>query len=133
VLIDHDTVEDCNLDRILHAAQRHADAHTFKVDVPADAAKDSRAAETITARNPSASHSGWPTVARGLATAHRRAPPCLSGVPRRSTAEDVGLDSDGLLDEPDYIGGLSESDRERYHRRNVLLQPVRRRTRYCRS
>ncbi|WP_410597873.1 ThiF family adenylyltransferase [Amycolatopsis sp. lyj-23] len=41
---------------------------------------------------------------------------CLDAL-RRS---DAGLDRDGLLDDPDYLKGLSESDRERYNRRNVF-------------
>src|SRR5262249_14063850 len=41
---------------------------------------------------------------------------CLDAV-RRS---DVPLDRDGLLDDPDYIRGLSAADRERYGRRNVF-------------
>lgn len=41
---------------------------------------------------------------------------CLDAL-RRS---DVALDRDGLLDDPDYMKGLSEADRERYGRRNVF-------------
>lgn len=41
---------------------------------------------------------------------------CL-GALRRS---DVALDRDGLLDDPDYMRGLSASERERYNRRNVF-------------
>ncbi len=41
---------------------------------------------------------------------------CLDAL-RRS---DAVLDRDGLLDDPDYLQGLSESDRERYNRRNVF-------------
>lgn len=33
---------------------------------------------------------------------------------------DVSLDRDGMLDDPDYIQGLSPEDRERYNRRNVF-------------
>lgn len=33
---------------------------------------------------------------------------------------DVSLDRAGLLDDPDYLRGLSEKDRERYNRRNVF-------------
>jgi molybdopterin/thiamine biosynthesis adenylyltransferase len=33
---------------------------------------------------------------------------------------DAALDRDGLLDEPDYIQGLSPAERERYERRNVF-------------
>jgi molybdopterin-synthase adenylyltransferase len=41
---------------------------------------------------------------------------CLDAV-RRS---DVPLDRDGLLDDPDYLKGLSQAERERYGRRNVF-------------
>jgi hypothetical protein len=41
---------------------------------------------------------------------------CLDAV-RRS---DVGLDRDGRLDDPDYLKGLSQAERERYNRRNVF-------------
>lgn len=41
---------------------------------------------------------------------------CLDAV-RRS---DVGLDRAGMLDDPDYVRGLSAADRERYGRRNVF-------------
>lgn len=41
---------------------------------------------------------------------------CLDAL-RRS---DVALDRDGLLDDPDYLKGLSQADRERYGRRNVF-------------
>jgi len=41
---------------------------------------------------------------------------CL-GALRRS---DVALDREGLLDDPDYLKGLSQADRERYGRRNVF-------------
>ena len=33
---------------------------------------------------------------------------------------DVGLDRDGLLDDPDYIAGLTAEERDRYNRRNVF-------------
>lgn len=33
---------------------------------------------------------------------------------------DVSLDRDGLLDDPDYIAGLTSEERERYNRRNVF-------------
>src|SRR5688572_11136972 len=41
---------------------------------------------------------------------------CLGALLR----SDVGLDRDGLLDDPDYIAGLSQDDRERFNRRNVF-------------
>jgi molybdopterin-synthase adenylyltransferase len=41
---------------------------------------------------------------------------CLGALLR----SDVALDRDGLLDDPDYLQGLSEHDRERYNRRNVF-------------
>lgn len=41
---------------------------------------------------------------------------CINAL-RRS---DVALDRDGMLDDPDYIRGLSHADRERYRRRNVF-------------
>jgi hypothetical protein len=41
---------------------------------------------------------------------------CLDAL-RRS---DVALDRDGMLDDPDYLQGLSEAERERYGRRNVF-------------
>jgi hypothetical protein len=47
VLIDHDKVENRNLDRTLHAARCHADGSTFKVDLAADATTDSHTAEAV--------------------------------------------------------------------------------------
>lgn len=41
---------------------------------------------------------------------------CLDAI-RRS---DVALDRDGMLDDPDYLKGLSQAERERYGRRNVF-------------
>lgn len=41
---------------------------------------------------------------------------CLGALLR----SDVGLDRDGLLDDPDYIAGLTPAERERYNRRNVF-------------
>jgi len=41
---------------------------------------------------------------------------CLGALLR----SDVGLDRDGLLDDPDYIAGLSLAERERFNRRNVF-------------
>lgn len=41
---------------------------------------------------------------------------CLGALLR----SDVGLDRDGLLDDPDYIAGLSPAERERFNRRNVF-------------
>jgi len=41
---------------------------------------------------------------------------CLNALLR----SDVGLDRDGLLDNPDYIAGLSPEERARYARRNVF-------------
>lgn len=46
----------------------------------------------------------------------RRCMVCLGALLR----SDVGLDRDGLLDDPDYIAGLSAPDRERFNRRNVF-------------
>lgn len=41
---------------------------------------------------------------------------CLAALLR----SDAALDRDGLLDDPDYIQGLSPAERERYERRNVF-------------
>ncbi len=41
---------------------------------------------------------------------------CLGALLR----SDVALDREGLLDDPDYLKGLSQSERERYGRRNVV-------------
>jgi hypothetical protein len=41
---------------------------------------------------------------------------CLDAVRRSDTA----LDRDGMLDDPDYVKGLSPAERERYGRRNVF-------------
>ena len=41
---------------------------------------------------------------------------CLNALLR----SDVGLDRDGLLDDPDYIEGLSEEEKAKYTRRNVF-------------
>jgi hypothetical protein len=41
---------------------------------------------------------------------------CLGALLR----SDVGLDRDGLLDDPDYIAGLTDEERDRYNRRNVF-------------
>jgi hypothetical protein len=46
----------------------------------------------------------------------RRCLVCLDAL-RRS---DIALDRDGKLDDPDYLRGLSETDRQRYARRNVF-------------
>jgi len=51
---------------------------------------------------------------------------CLGALLR----SDAALDKDGLLDDPDYLRGLSAEDRERYSPPQCLpLQPVRRSTR----
>ena len=41
---------------------------------------------------------------------------CLNALLR----SDVGLDREGLLDDPDYIAGLSEEEKAKYSRRNVF-------------
>ena len=41
---------------------------------------------------------------------------CLNALLR----SDVGLDREGLLDDPDYIEGLSEEEKAKYARRNVF-------------
>lgn len=41
---------------------------------------------------------------------------CLDALLR----SDVALDREGMLDDPDYVAGLSQADRERYRRRNVF-------------
>ncbi len=46
----------------------------------------------------------------------RRCLVCLGALLR----SDVGLDRDGLLDDPDYVANLPPSERERYSRRNVF-------------
>jgi len=50
VLIDHDVLENRNLDRTLHATQRHADTRMLKVDLAAAAAEDSHTAKVATVK-----------------------------------------------------------------------------------
>ena len=168
-LIDHDRLEERNLDRTLHSTRHDVEAHTPKVRVAARAMPDSHTAahldvneipvSVLTAEGSAAAldcdvilscvdrpaprwllntiayahlipvidggilarvtpngrplHIDWRihTVGPGRA--------CLAciGALRRS---DVALDRDGLLDDPDYLQGLSEEDRERFNRRNVF-------------
>ncbi|MBZ4521840.1 ThiF family adenylyltransferase [Mycobacterium avium] len=169
VLIDHDRIEERNLDRTLHANDRHAAGAIPKVAVAADAAEASHTARSIDVKAVrsevqsaqalkalldcdaivSCVDRPWPrwilnTVsyahlipvvdggiqarvdAKGLplhvdwrihtAGPERACLVCLGAV-RRS---DAALDRDGLLDDPDYLQGLCDDDRERYNRRNVF-------------
>lgn len=169
VLIDHDRVEERNLDRTLHATSQDAHRHTHKVTVAKRAmARSHTAADLsvcalpISLFTPKATAAAldcdvlmccvdrpWPRwLLNTIAYAHlipvidggilARVTPdgrplhvdwrihtigpgracllCL-GALRRS---DAALDRDGLLDDPDYLRGLSLEERERYNRRNVF-------------
>lgn len=169
VLIDHDLIEERNLDRTLGAFRSDVDAKTPKVAAIKRLVEQSHTADdfTVTAVQVSLmSPKGlaaaldcdvlvscvdrpWPrhvlnkiaylhlipVIDGGILTkvgengrlvhvdwsVHTIIPPraclyCLEAL-RRS---DVVLDRDGMLDDPDYIKGLSHADRERYKRRNVL-------------
>lgn len=169
VLIDHDRIEERNLDRTLHANNCHAATRATKVAVAVGATATSHTASSI---DVTALHSKlqstqalnalldcdvimscvdrpWPRwVMNSLSYAHliplidggiqarvdskglplhvdwrihtvgpdRACLVCLAAL-RRS---DAALDRDGLLDDTDYLLGLSDSDRERYNRRNVF-------------
>lgn len=169
VLIDHDRIEERNLDRTLHAAGRHAHERTFKVDLAADAAADSHTAHTVAVKSfpesvlttdgvallldcdviISCVDRPWPRWLLNTVSYAHLIPVVDGGIQARVTQEgrplhvdwrvhvvgpgraclvcldalrrsDVALDRDGLLDDPDYLRGLSESDRARYNRRNVF-------------
>jgi len=169
VLIDHDVLEERNLDRTLHAEQRHADEHTPKVEIAAQAARSSHTADQLdltvlpvsvqTAEATAALldcdvimscvDRPWPRWLLNTISYTHLIPLIDGGIQARVTAEgtplhvdwrihtvgpgraclvclgalrrsDAGLDRDGLLDDPDYLQGLSEADRERYNRRNVF-------------
>lgn len=168
-LIDHDQIEDRNLDRTLHATQRHANDSTCKVNVAADAAADSHTADTIAVGClpksvltadavailfdcdviVSCVDRPWPRWLLNTVSYAHLIPVIDGGIQARVTPDgkplhvdwrvhtigpgraclvcldalrrsDVSLDRDGLLDDPDYLRGLSDSDRERYNRRNVF-------------
>ena len=169
VLIDHDRIEERNLDRTLHAEQHHAGGGAAKVDVAAEAAAASHTADGVdvtAVAKAVQSHEAinalldcdvvvscvdrpWPRwllnsisyahlipiVDGGIQTRvgvdgsplhidwriHTAGPDraclvCLGALRRSDTA----LDRDGLLDDTDYLQGLSDSDRDRYNRRNVF-------------
>jgi hypothetical protein len=171
-LIDHDRLEQRNLDRTLHSTLQDAESGTYKVRIAARTMADSHTAADLQVTDTPASvlsadgtaaaldcdvllscvyrpaprwqlntiayahlipvvdggilvrvteagrplHVDWRihTVGPGLACLACLA--CL-GALRRS---DVALDLAGLLDDPDYLRGLSEEDRQLINRRNVF-------------
>ena len=169
VLIDHDRVEERNLDRTLHASEQHARRSVHKVTVAKRAMARSHTAADITVRalpvsllKPKAIAAAldcdvliscvdrpWPRwILNTIAYAHL-IPVIDGGILARVTPDgrplhidwrihtigpgracllclgallrsDAALDKDGLLDDLDYLRGLSAEDRERYNRRNVF-------------
>lgn len=169
VFVDHDRIEQRNLDRTLHATPEDADQQTPKVVVAERAARTSHTGASLDVRPLAVSiltpegvaavldcdvviscvdrplpravlntiayshlipvvdggilarvtpdgrplHVDWRihTVGPGRACLY-----CIKALLR----SDVALDRDGLLDDPDYLRGLTEEDRERYNRRNVF-------------
>lgn len=168
-LIDHDRLEQRNLDRTLHSTSRDVEAGTPKVRIAARAMPDSHTAvamhlnevpfNVLTTEGSAAALDcdvlvssvdrpapRWllntiayahliPVVDGGVLARvtpagrplhidwriHTVGPSraCLAclGALRRS---DVALDRAGLLDDPDYLQGLSDEERERFNRRNVF-------------
>ena len=169
VLIDHDRIEERNLDRTLHAYGHDARRHVHKVTVAKRGITRSHTAPDMIIRPLSVSllksaataaaldcdvliscvDRPWPRwILNTIAYAHlipvidggilarvgtdgrplhidwrihtvgpgRACLLCL-GVLLRS---DAALDRDGLLDDPDYLQGLSPEEHERYNRRNVF-------------
>jgi hypothetical protein len=169
VLIDHDLVEERNLDRTLHATGPDAQKHTRKVTVAKRAMARSHTAadfkvrlvpfSLLTAKAVASAldcdvlmccvDRPWPRwLLNAIAYAHL-IPVVDGGILARVTPDgrplhvdwrihtigpgracllclgallrsDAALDRDGLLDDPDYLGGLSPEERERYNRRNVF-------------
>jgi hypothetical protein len=169
VLIDHDRIEERNLDRTLHAYEQDARRRVHKVTVARRAITRSHTAADIAVRSlpvsllkPKATAAAldcdvliscvdrpWPRwILNTMAYAHL-IPVIDGGILARVTADgrplhidwrihtvgpgrtcllclgvllrsDAALDRDGLLDDPDYLKGLSPEDRERYNRRNVF-------------
>jgi hypothetical protein len=169
VLVDHDRLEERNLDRTTNATAADVTARRRKVSIAARAIRRSHTSATVTVETiPTTALTGdaiaqlldcdvivscvdrplprWllntlayshliPVVDGGIQAAvtpagtplhidwriHTVGPgrACLVclGALRRS---DVGLERDGLLDDADYIAGLSETEKERYNRRNVF-------------
>ncbi len=169
ILIDHDRIEERNLDRTLHATGRDADRHTRKVTVAKRAmARSHTAADPavhalpLTLLNSGATAAAldcdvliccvdrpWPRWLLNTIAYTHLIPVIDGGILARVTADgrplhidwrihtigpgracllclgallrsDAALDRDGLLDDPDYLRGLSPADRERYNRRNVF-------------
>ncbi len=169
VLIDHDHIEQRNLDRTLHATAGDARRRVRKVTVAKRAMATSHTAADIIVRalpvglvSPKGIDAAldcdvliscvdrpWPRwILNMIAYAHlipvidgdilARVTPdgrplhidwrihtvgpgracllCLSALLR----SDAALDRDGLLDDPDYLCGLTAEDYERYNRRNVF-------------
>lgn len=169
VLIDHDLIEERNLDRTLGACRSDVDAKTPKVAVAKRLVEQSHTADDFTVNaipvslvSPkglaaaldcdvliSCVDRPWPRhVLNKIAYLHlipvidggifakvgesghlvhvdwsvhtigpdRACLYCLGSLLR----SDAVLDRDGMLDDPDYINGLSHADRERYKRRNIF-------------
>jgi hypothetical protein len=169
VLIDHDIIEERNLDRTLHAVAEDARVGTPKVTVAERGTATSHTARDFKVRAVPVSlltpegiaaaqdcdvliscvDRPWPRgTLNAMAYAHL-IPVIDGGIMARVTPDglplhidwrihtvgpgracmyclgallrsDVALDRDGLLDDPDYIEGLTPEDRERYNRRNVF-------------
>jgi hypothetical protein len=168
-LIDHDVIEERNLDRTLGAYQSDVRSRTPKVEVSRRLIERSHTANRLDVRAipcSVVSRAGleaaldcdvliccvdrpWPRhILNKLAYLHL-IPVVDGGILARVTAtgmlvhvdwtiqtvgpgracmyclgallrSDAVLDRDGLLDDPDYIRGLTPADRERYQRRNVF-------------
>lgn len=168
-LIDHDVLEERNLDRTLGATPSDVDEKRSKVEVSARLVHQSHtAAEFRTTAVPeslltphglgaaldcdvliSCVDRPWPRHVLNLIAYAHLIPVIDGGILARVTEagellhvdwrihtvgparaclyclkallrSDAALDRDGMLDDPDYIRGLSHAERERYRRRNVF-------------
>jgi hypothetical protein len=168
-LIDHDRIEERNLDRTLGALRADVDEKRTKVEVSERILGESHTADEFrvtpiaeSVLSPDGLHAAldcdvlvscvdrpWPRhILNQIAYAHlipvidggilarvseagkllhvnwrihtvgpqRACLYCLNALLR----SDAALDRDGMLDDPDYIRGLSHEERERYRRRNVF-------------
>ena len=169
VLIDHDRIEERNLDRTLNAYRSDAAAGTLKVAVAEQAVQLSHTAAAFVSNSVPISlctrqgveaaldcdvifscvDRPWPRAILNAMSKSHLVPIVDGGILARVTPDghllhvdwrihtvgpgrqclyclgalrrsDVALDMEGMLDNPDYVKGLSTADRERYGRRNVL-------------
>jgi hypothetical protein len=169
VLIDHDRVEERNLDRTLHATGKDARTCVRKVTVAKRAMARSHTAARLTVRalplsllTPTGTAAAldcdvliscvdrpWPRWLLNTIAYSHLIPVIDGGILARVTPDgrplhidwrihtvgpgracllclgalrrsDAALDKDGLLDDPDYLHGLTPAEHERYSRRNVF-------------